>query len=59
MYGTHMEDPMKDTEPSLEDNPFFKENEDVFEELPRLPTKRDIDFSIELIPRAAPIYKTP
>jgi hypothetical protein len=30
----------------------------VFEELPRLPSKRDIDFSIELIPRASPMSKT-
>jgi hypothetical protein len=32
---------------------------DVFlEELPSMPPDRDIEFSIELLPRAAPIQKT-
>jgi hypothetical protein len=54
-----MEGTIKDKEPSLEDYPVLKEYEDVFEELPRLPLKRDIDFSIELMPRAALVSKTP
>ena len=28
-------------------------------EIPRLPPKRDIDFTIELVPGAAPVSKTP
>jgi hypothetical protein len=32
---------------------------DVFQEVPRLPPKRDIDFSINLMPGAAPISKAP
>jgi hypothetical protein len=33
--------------------------EDVFKEVPRFPPKRDIDFSIYLMPEEAPISKTP
>ena len=33
--------------------------EDVFQEAPGLPLKRDIDFSINLMPGAAPVSKTP
>ena len=29
------------------------------DEIPRLPPKRDIDFTIELVPGAAPVSKTP
>jgi hypothetical protein len=45
--------------PSLEDYPVLKEYEDVFREFPGFPPKRDIDFSIDLIPRASPVSKTP
>jgi hypothetical protein len=31
----------------------------MFQEIPRLPPKREIDFSIDLVPGAAPISKTP
>jgi hypothetical protein len=59
IYAVHMEDPMKDKEPSLKDFPFLKEYEDVLEEFPGLPPKRDIDFSIDLMLGVAPISKTP
>ena len=29
------------------------------DEIPRLPPKRDIDFTIELVPEAAPVSKAP
>ena len=29
------------------------------DEVPGLPPKRDIDFTIELVPRATPMSKTP
>jgi hypothetical protein len=59
IYAAHMEEPMKDKEPNLEDYPVLKEYEDVFGELLRLPPKREIDISIDLMPRASPVSKTP
>jgi hypothetical protein len=50
---------MKDNEPSLEDYPILKEYEYVFEDLVGFPPKRDIDFSIELIPGASQCPKIP
>ena len=38
----------------------LQEFRDVFlDEILGLPPKRDIDFTIELVPRAAPVSKTP
>ena len=38
----------------------LQEFKDVFpDEIARLPPKRDIDFTIDLMPRAAPVSKTP
>ena len=38
----------------------LQEFRDVFpDEIPRLPPKRDIDFTIELVPGTAPMSKTP
>jgi len=54
-----MEEPMKDKEPSLEDYPVLKEYKYVFEELLILPPNMNIDFSIDLMPGASPISKTP
>ena len=50
----------KDNEKKLkiEDMPILKEFEDIFlEEVPRIPLKRDIDFTIDMIPRAVPASK--
>jgi hypothetical protein len=47
-------------EKSLENNRIVCEYPDVFsEELPGMPPDRDIEFSIELLPRTAPISKRP
>jgi hypothetical protein len=59
IYATHMEEPMKDKGPSLEDCLVLKKYEDVFEELPVFPPKRDMNLSIELISGVSPIFKTP
>ena len=38
----------------------MQEFRDVFhDEITRIPPKRDIDFTIELVPAAAPVSKTP
>jgi hypothetical protein len=44
---------------SIEDHPILRDFEDVFGEILGLPPKREIDFSIDLVPRAAIVSKTP
>ena len=47
-----------DNKLKLEYIPVLKEFEDIFpEEVPGLPLKRDIDFTINLIPEAVPTSK--
>ena len=44
----------------LEDIPILREYVDVFpEEIPGLPLKRELDFTIELVPGATPNSKAP
>jgi hypothetical protein len=46
--------------PSLDQYPVLLEYQDVFlNELPGLPPKRELDFTIEIKPGAEPISKTP
>jgi hypothetical protein len=59
IYAAHMEEETKDKVPSIEDHPVLKYYEDVFREILGFPPKRDIDFSINLMPGAAPVSKTP
>jgi hypothetical protein len=59
IFATHMEETPKDKVSNLEDHAILEEFEDVFKEVPGLPPKRDIDFSINLVPGAAPVSKTP
>jgi hypothetical protein len=54
-----MEEAPRDNAPNLEDHIILKHFEDVFKEIPGLPPKRDVEFSINLIPGATPLYKTP
>jgi hypothetical protein len=49
----------KDKVPNLEDYAVLEDFEDVFKEVPRLPPRRDNDFSINLMPGAMPISKNP
>ena len=47
-------------EPSLEDIPVVRKFQDVFpEEIPDMPPLREVEFYINLIPRATPISKAP
>jgi hypothetical protein len=59
IFATHMEETSKDKVEIIEDHPVLKGFEDVFREIPGFPPKRDIDFSIDLVPGAAPMFKTP
>jgi hypothetical protein len=49
----------KDKAQNMEDRAVLEDFEDVFKEVPGLPPKRDIDFSINLIHVAALLSKTP
>ena len=54
-----MKDNENDNKLKLEDIPVLKEFEDIFlEEVPELPLKRDIDFTIDLIPGVLPSSKS-
>jgi hypothetical protein len=59
VFAPHMEEESKDKVPNVEDYVVLKEFEDVFKEILGLSPKRDIDFSINCIPEAAPVSKTP
>jgi hypothetical protein len=43
----------------IDNFPVLQEFQDVFQDIPRLPPKREIDFSIDLIPGAVPASKSP
>lgn len=50
----------KDTGMRMEEYPLFQEYANVFlEEVPELPPRREINFSIFLVPRAAHVSKEP
>jgi hypothetical protein len=54
-----MEKEARDKVESIEGHPVLKYFEDVFGEIPRFPAKRGIDFSINLVPGASHVSKTP
>jgi hypothetical protein len=49
-FATHMEETTRDKMTSFEDHLVLRYFTDVFEEIPGLPPKRDINFSIYLVP---------
>jgi hypothetical protein len=50
----------KKDKPKLEDFAVLREFRDMFvDEIPELPPRREIDFSIDLVPSLAPISKEP
>jgi hypothetical protein len=59
IFATHMEETPKDKVPNLEDHAVLEDFEDVSKEVPGLPPKRDIAFSINLMLGAASVPKTP
>jgi hypothetical protein len=54
-----VEAPTKNKSPSLEEFLVLHEFEDIFGEIPCFPPKRDIDFSIDLIPGDTLVSNTP
>jgi hypothetical protein len=60
LYAIQVLKTIEGDKPSPEDHPILREYRDVFlEEVPGLPSRRDIDFSIELAPEAVSVSKTP
>ena len=60
LYGIQVLDSPENNKPSLEYHPILREYKYVFlEEVLGLPPRRDIDFSIELVPGAVPVSRTP
>jgi hypothetical protein len=60
LYAIQVLKTIEGDKPSPDDHPILREYRDVFpEEVPGLPPRRDIDFSIELAPGAVPVSRTP
>ena len=60
VYVAHVLEEIENETIRLEDYPVLQEFRDVFpNEILGIPTKRDIDFTIELVPGAAPVSKIP
>jgi hypothetical protein len=59
VFAVHMEEEPKDKVLNVEDYTILKEFEDVFKEILWFPSKRDIDFSINMILVVAPISNNP
>ena len=60
MYATHVIEGTKNETPMLKDYHVLEEFKNVFlDEIPGIPPKRDIDFTIDLVPEAAPVSNTP
>ena len=60
LYAAHILEPTGEETPRVEDYQVLQEFKDVFpDEIPGLPPKRDIDFSIDLVPEIAPVSKEP
>jgi hypothetical protein len=59
IFPPHTKEATRDKVTSIEDHLVLKYFEDVFGEILGFPPKRDIFFSIDLVPRATPMYKTP
>jgi hypothetical protein len=59
LYAYHVEELENTKGRSLEYFSVLQEFEDVFQEIPGLPPRREIDFSIYLVPGASLVSKTP
>jgi hypothetical protein len=59
-YAIQVLKSIENDKPRLDDHPILREYKDVFpEEVPGLPSRTDIEFSIELVPGAVPMFRTP
>ena len=58
-YAIHVEESKEGKEPELQDFPILQNFADTFQELPGIPPKRDIDFSIDLVLGTIPSSQEP
>jgi hypothetical protein len=60
LYAIQVLKTIEGTKPNPDDHPILREYRDLFsKEVPGLPLRRDIDFSIELAPGVVPVSRTP
>ena len=60
LYEIQLLESVGDDKPNLQDHPILREYRYVFlEEVPVIPLRIDIEFSIELAPGAVPVSRTP
>jgi hypothetical protein len=59
LFVDHVEEASRDEVARIGDHEVLTEFKDVFQEVLGLPPKKDIDFSINLMPRASPVSKAP
>jgi hypothetical protein len=59
LFAARVEEASRDAVSNIGDHEVLTEFKDVFQEVLGLPPKRDIDFSINLMPAAAPVSKAP
>jgi hypothetical protein len=60
LYAIQVLNIVENNKPNIEDHPILREYKDVFlEEVLGLPPRRHIEFSIELVPGAVPMSRTP
>jgi hypothetical protein len=59
LFVAHVEEASKDEVSRIGDHEVLTEFKEIFQEVPRPPLKRDINFSINLMPGVAPVSKAP
>jgi hypothetical protein len=60
LYAIHVLEFFEDDKPNIEDHPILREYKEVFlEAVLGLPSRRDIEFSIELAPGAMLVSRIP
>jgi hypothetical protein len=59
LFAARVEETSLDVVSNLEDHEVLKEFKDVFQEVPGLPPRREIDFSINLMTGTTPVLKAP
>ena len=59
LYLIHVEELSTDMEPRIEEIPVLQKIQSVFPKVPRLPPKRYIDFTIDMVPRTMLVSRDP